>query len=69
MNKKAEIPSVIDRYSKMNRDYCIFIMTYGRPSNVITLKTLSKIVLDMSNVFLVCSTDDKKLNEYKKLYG
>lgn len=53
----------------MNRDYCIFIMTYGRPSNVITLKTLSKIVSDMSNVFLVCSTDDKKLNEYKKLYG
>lgn len=43
-------------------------MTYGRPDNVVTYKTLKKIKGDMSNVYLVCSIDDKKINDYKEKF-
>lgn len=49
------------------KEFCIFILTYGRPNNVRTIETLKKSGYK-GEVFLVCSTDDKLIDEYKKLY-
>ena len=52
----------------MRNDFCIFVLTYGRPHNQRTLNTLSKLGVKYP-VYLVCSDDDKELGEYQKLYG
>ena len=48
-----------------NNKFAVFILTYGRPSNIYTLKTLSKQGYT-GKIFLICSDDDKKLKEYKE---
>jgi len=52
----------------MENNFCVFILTYGRPNKVITLDTLIKQKYD-GKYFLVCSIDDEKLPEYIKKYG
>ena len=51
-----------------NKKFCVFILTYGRPSNILTLKSLSKQGYT-GKIYLVCSDDDKKLKEYQKNYN
>jgi len=51
-----------------NKDFCVFILTYGRPNKVITLDTLKRENYN-GDYFLVCSDDDNKLDEYKNKYG
>jgi hypothetical protein len=51
-----------------NKDFCVFILTYGRPNKVITLDTLKKENYN-GDYYLVCSDDDNKLDEYKEKYG
>lgn len=51
----------------MNK-FCIFILTFGRPFKQITLKTLKKLGVT-APIFLICSDDDKKLNEYRQEFG
>lgn len=49
-------------------DLAIFILTYGRPDEIITLKTLKRAGIN-KNVFLVISDDDKELAKYQEQYG
>lgn len=51
----------------MNK-FCIFILTFGRPKNQITLKTLQRLKVT-APIYLVCSDDDKRLGEYQAIYG
>lgn len=51
-----------------NKDFCAFILTYGRPDKVITMKTLKEQNYS-GDYYLVCSIDDSKLDLYKKKYG
>jgi len=50
-----------------NKDFTIFILTFGRPNNVKTYKTLNRFGYTGTK-YLICSTDDKKLNDYKQKY-
>jgi len=52
----------------MTNEVIIFILTYGRPNNVKTLKSLKKCGYT-GDYKLLCSDDDKSVNEYKKKYG
>lgn len=51
----------------MENDFAVFILTYGRPDKVITIKTLRDGGYT-GEIFLVCSTDDKSLSIYKNNY-
>ena len=42
----------------------VYILTYGRPDKVHTINSLRSQGFT-GKIYLVCSTDDKKLNEYK----
>jgi len=49
------------------KNFCIFILTYWRPNNVVTIKTLKKSWYTW-DLYLICSDDDDSLEEYKKNY-
>ena len=51
----------------MENKYAVFILTFGRPDNVITYDNLIKSGYT-GKIFLVCSDDDKTINKYKKKY-
>lgn len=53
---------------KLRTNFCVFILTYGRPDAVHTISMLSKGGYT-GPYRLICSTDDEKLDEYKKLHG
>ena len=49
-------------------NFCIFILTHGRPNNVLTYKTL----IDSGytgKIYLIVDNEDKNSNEYIKNYG
>ena len=48
-------------------ELAVFILTYGRPNNVKTYKTLNRFGYT-GKKYLICSTDDKTLNQYKSQY-
>ena len=50
-----------------NKKFATFILTYGRPKKIYTLDTLSKQNYT-GQIYLVCSTDDSMLEEYKANY-
>ena len=52
----------------MTNEFAVFILTYGRASNVKTYKTLRKLGYT-GDIKLICSDDDKDLKEYQKRYG
>ena len=47
------------------KDFCIFILTHGRPDNVITYKTLQKAGYN-GDVFIVIDNEDKSADDYYK---
>ena len=49
-------------------DFCIFILTHGRPDTIYTLKTLEKCGYT-GKIFIVIDDEDDKADEYKELYG
>lgn len=51
----------------MNKSFCVFIITHGRPNNVITLKTLERSGYT-GPVFIVCDNEDKTLGDYQTKY-
>jgi hypothetical protein len=53
---------------KANKKYAVFILTHGRPDNVVTIKTLRKQGYT-GEIYLVCDDEDKTLDQYKKNYG
>ena len=50
-----------------NKDFAIFILTYGRADRVITYETLKKRGYT-GKVYFICSDDDKELETYQNLY-
>ena len=53
---------------KANNNYAVFILTHGRPDNVITYSTLRNTGYT-GKIYLICDDTDKKLDEYKSKYG
>ena len=52
---------------ELRKNFCTFIMSYGRADNVITLNLLKRFHYT-GDWFIVCSTDDPTLEEYRKRY-
>ncbi len=52
----------------MRNDFCVFILTHGRPSNVRTLKQLESSGYT-GKVFIVIDDEDSKGDEYRKRFG
>ena len=50
-----------------NKDFAIFILTYGRSDRVSTYETLLNCRYT-GQVYFICSDDDKEISNYKKLY-
>ena len=56
--------------SKRINDFCVFILSYGRPNKNKTLRTLLEKGYEYNqDWYIICSDDDKTLNEYKENYG
>lgn len=51
-----------------SKDFCVFIISHGRPNNVYTLKTLNKYNYT-GNVFIVLDNEDKTIKEYENNFG
>jgi hypothetical protein len=52
----------------MENDYCIFILTHGRPDNVLTYKTLLKCGYTGS-IYFVVDNEDKTIYKYIENFG
>ena len=52
----------------MNNDFAIFILTHGRPDNLITLQTLKKVGYT-GKLYLIIDDEDKRASEYFEKYG
>lgn len=52
----------------MDKDFCIFILTHGRPERVITYKTLKKAGCTYP-IYLVIDNEDKTAERYYELFG
>ena len=52
----------------IDKDFAVFILTYGRPDNVKTYKTLKRFGYN-GKIYFICSDDDKQLDKYKELYS
>lgn len=52
----------------MSKEFAVFILTHGRPDNVITYKTLRKSGYT-GEIYLVIDNLDKSANAYRKRYG
>lgn len=53
----------------MRKDFCVFILTHGRPNNQLTLKTLLEKCNYTGQYYLIIDNEDKTANEYYELYG
>lgn len=53
---------------KTNKKYAIFILSHGRPDNVLTYKTLRKHGYT-GDIYIICDDEDKTINKYKENYG
>jgi hypothetical protein len=51
-----------------NKDFCIFILTHGRPDKVITYKTLQKSGYT-GKIYFIVDNEDKSLEKYKTNFG
>jgi hypothetical protein len=51
-----------------NKDFVVFILTHGRPDNVLTYKTLIKCGY-AGKVYFVVDNEDKTIEQYKKNFG
>lgn len=49
-------------------DFCVFILTHGRPDNIITLRTLNKCGYT-GRVYYVIDNEDKTIDKYIKNFG
>lgn len=49
-------------------DFCAFILTHGRPDKVHTFKTLKRAGYT-GKIYIVIDDEDKKQDEYRKLFG
>ena len=52
----------------MNKSFCVFIISHGRPDKVVTLRTLKRCGYT-GPLFVVCDNEDKTVDQYRKNYG
>lgn len=52
----------------MNKPFCVFIISHGRPDKVVTLRTLKRCGYSGS-LFIVCDNEDNTVDQYRKNYG
>ena len=52
----------------MRDDFAIFIMSYNRPNNIATLRTLNKANYT-GKYYIIISDDDPCIDEYQNIYG
>lgn len=52
----------------MREDFCVFILSHGRPDRVYTINTLIKAGYT-GKYYIVIDDEDKTANEYRKRYG
>ena len=52
----------------MRNDFAVFILTHGRPENVVTYKTLKKQGYT-GKIYIVIDNEDGKAEEYRKKFG
>ena len=57
----------IQKIMKSKDKFAVFILTYGRPEKVKTIDSLRKGGYT-GKIYLLCSTDDNKLEIYQKLH-
>jgi len=51
-----------------NKDFAVFIITHGRPNDVITFDTLKKQGYS-GNIYMIIDNTDKKSDQYYKTFG
>ena len=51
----------------IDKDFAVFILTYGRADNIKTYKTLKRFGYT-GKTYFICSDDDKQLGKYKELH-
>lgn len=51
-----------------NKDFAVFILTHGRPNNVITLKTLKKCGYT-GKIYFIVDNEDKTVDKYIENFG
>lgn len=51
-----------------NKDFAVFILTHGRPDNVLTYKTLLKCGYK-GKIYLIVDNEDETINKYIQNYG
>ena len=52
----------------MNKPFCVFIISHGRPDKVVTLRTLKRCGYT-GPLFIVCDNEDKTVDQYRKNHG
>ena len=52
----------------MENNFCVFILTHGRPNNVLTLKTLKKCGYN-GEVYFILDNEDKTIDQYIDNFG
>jgi hypothetical protein len=52
----------------MNKPFCVFIISHGRPDKVVTLRTLKRCGYT-GPLFIVCDNEDKTVEQYRKNHG
>ena len=53
---------------KLPDNFAVFILTHGRPDNVITYKTLQKCGYT-GKLFFIVDNEDKTIERYKENFG
>ena len=53
---------------KANKNIAVFILSHGRPYNVITYKTLRKSGYT-GKIYIIVDDEDKTINEYKSIFN
>ena len=52
----------------LNYNFCAFILTHGRPDNIITLKSLERTGYT-GRVIILIDNEDDSADRYRELYG
>ena len=52
----------------VNKDFAVFILTHGRPNNVLTYKTLLKCGYK-GKLYFIVDDEDKTIDQYQDIYG
>ncbi len=51
-----------------NKDFAVFILTHGRPDNVLTFHTIRRMGYT-GDIYIIIDNEDKSANRYYELYG